>query len=177
MTESSEKLKKLLEERGVKWESQYGGALGRLVDIFDEQIAGAILMRATENADSIKNAIARSGMTLAEENEKFRGTVFEASKTARQLKEEIANAQSVINTAKMVAENTVTDAQDAKVLNLYKSLLTAGKDVFGEERMTDSAIESICESASYIVWRTIMGPKFDELNDVRMITGQRGKRL
>lgn len=177
MTESSEKLKKLLTERGIKWETQYGNALEKLVNILDTELAEAMLLRSAENAETIIRRINNAEDRFDETKRALANSIMELQKKASVLQELVGSAQTIIDTAKKVSENTITDAKDAKTLMLYKSLLTAGKEVFGEERMTDSSIASICESASYIVWRTVMGPKFDEQDDVKMFNGRRGARL
>ena len=44
----------------------------------------------------------------------------------------------------------------------YKEMLHVTRDVFGDDAMTDDVICKAIEAASYGMWRSIMGPKFDE---------------
>ena len=153
MTELSENLKKYLEQKGIQWETQYGGAMARLVNIFDEGFAELIFQKQADNAAAIKSSVDNATKYLCREESNANTMIQKLSK--------------LVDAAKSISEGTVTDAQDVKVLMLFKSLLNAGKEVFGEERMSDSAIESICSSASYIAWRSIMGPKFEEKDSRR----------
>ena len=162
MTDLSEKLKSLLEEKGIKWETQYSGALARLVNIFDETIAELIMVKSTENVQKVIGGIASAEYSLTQSRERLNDSIIKSNRQAEELKK-------IIDAAEKVREGTVSDAQDVKTLNMFKALLSAGKDVFGDERMTDSAIESVCNSASYIVWRGIMGPKFEGKDEPRIL--------
>lgn len=141
MQESSEMLKKILEERGIEWDKLYSSALQRLVNTFDEEIAGVMFQRAYENAE---HAVAKAKEAENNVRECGRTLVYYRDN----LNEAIERAAKVIE----MASEKIQNPKESSALILYKSLLQAGKDVFGEERMSDSAIASICQSASYIVY-------------------------
>lgn len=44
-------------------------------------------------------------------------------------------------------------------LNLYTAILSTTKDIFGEENLTEAVMVKLLETASYGIWRTIMGSK------------------
>ena len=155
MTELSEQLKKYLEQKGIPWETQYGGAMARLVNVSDEGFVEIVFKKQADNAYEIKNSVDVAVKSL-----------YQQERNATDL---VKKLSVLIDSAKTIAEGTITNPQDAKIFSLYKSLLVAGKDVFGEERMSDSAIESICSSASYIVWRSVMGPKFEDKEEPRFL--------
>jgi len=164
MNKSTEMLKEMMEKRGIKWQTSFTGALARLVNILDEETAGIMFQKAVENTEFAISKVTAIKEEAERENQR-------AAYVFSRLSDLVDKAEPIIKAANAVKENTITDPQDVKTLVLYKSLLNAGKEAFGEERMTDSAIESICESASYIVYRSVMGPKFDTDNNLK------GRRL
>jgi Mg2+ and Co2+ transporter CorA len=155
MNKSSEMLKEACIKKGIDWNSTYAGALGRLLDVFDSEIADAMLTKANEKLDEM----------LA----KLNGCEGDITNARRKLESEqyqlnvlVTKAEKATEALRTLSETKLSDAKNVETVNLYKLLLKSGKDVFGEERMTDSAIASLCNAASYIVWRDIMGPKGEE---------------
>jgi len=162
MLKSSEMLKAAFERKGIDWSTKYSGALAMLLDVFDTEIADAMVQRAVERVDSLTDK--------ANQIENDLNTMRRAFQQNKRAAEETAEkAEKAVEAMKAMKEGVLTNPRDAESLSLYKQLLKAGVDVFGQERMSDSAIASICESASYIVYRTVMGPKHDE-NDTRPVT-------
>lgn len=66
----------------------------------------------------------------------------------------------------------VNDPKMLDTLNFYTALLKRTQDVFGAEKMTEAVIIQLLETASYGIWRSIMGAKYDEQSSPKA-----GKRL
>lgn len=66
----------------------------------------------------------------------------------------------------------VNDPKMLDALNFYSALLKRTYDVFGSEKMTEAVIIQLLETASYGIWRSIMGAKYDE-----QFIPKAGKRL
>ena len=62
---------------------------------------------------------------------------------------------------KGVSEEIVTDPKLLDTLNFYTALLSRTQAVFGAEKMTEPVIVKLLETASYGIWRSIMGGKFE----------------
>ena len=63
---------------------------------------------------------------------------------------------------------TFDDPKLNDALNFYCAMLSAVKDVFGGDKMTEAVIVQAVEAASYGVWRSIMGSKYgDESTEPR----------
>jgi hypothetical protein len=58
-----------------------------------------------------------------------------------------------------IAEHVITDKSTIDGILTYRKMLEATVDVFGAEKMTDEVICKAVESASYGMWRSIMGSK------------------
>lgn len=56
----------------------------------------------------------------------------------------------------------VNDPKMLDTLNFYSALLKRTQDVFGAEKMTEAVIIQLLETASYGIWRSIMGGKYEE---------------
>lgn len=56
----------------------------------------------------------------------------------------------------------VNDEKLVDALNLYRAMLSDTKQVFGDDKMTEAVIIHAIEAASYGMWRSIMGGKFDD---------------
>ena len=56
----------------------------------------------------------------------------------------------------------VNDPKMLDTLNFYSALLKRTQDVFGAEKMTEAVIIQLLETASYGIWRSIMGAKYEE---------------
>lgn len=56
----------------------------------------------------------------------------------------------------------VNDPKMLDTLNFYTALLKRTQDVFGAEKMTEAVIIQLLETASYGIWRSIMGAKYEE---------------
>lgn len=67
----------------------------------------------------------------------------------------------------------VNDPKMLDTLNFYSALLTRTQDVFGAEKMTEAVIIQLLETASYGIWRSIMGAKYEEQSSPT----KAGKRL
>ena len=61
-----------------------------------------------------------------------------------------------------VSKEIVTDPKLLDTLNFYTALLLRTQAVFGAEKMTEPVIVKLLETASYGIWRSIMGGKFDD---------------
>lgn len=61
-----------------------------------------------------------------------------------------------------VSKEIVTDSKLLDTLNFYTALLSRTQAVFGAEKMTEPVIVKLLETASYGIWRSIMGGKFDD---------------
>lgn len=56
-------------------------------------------------------------------------------------------------------DGTIRDEKLIDALNLYTAILRNTKEIFGEENLTEAVMVKLLETASYGVWRSIMGPK------------------
>jgi hypothetical protein len=60
---------------------------------------------------------------------------------------------------KKMADGTIRDEKLIDTLNFYTEVLKRTKEIFGEENLTEAVMVKLLETASYGVWRFIMGPK------------------
>lgn len=79
------------------------------------------------------------------------------------IEERIKAAQTQIEylTTAIIAES-IDDQNIANGLALYKGILKSTVEIIGEEKMTETAICQLIETAGYGVWRAIMGSKGTE---------------
>lgn len=61
--------------------------------------------------------------------------------------------------AESLKECAITNPNTRDALNLYTAILTTTKDIFGEEKLTEQVMIKLLETASYGIWRSIMGSK------------------
>ena len=64
--------------------------------------------------------------------------------------------------ADVMQEHSIVNPQLKDAFALYCAILDKAKATFGDEKMTESVIVQILETASFAVWRGIMGSKFDD---------------
>lgn len=64
--------------------------------------------------------------------------------------------------ADVMQEHSIVNPQLQDAFALYCAILDKAKATFGDEKMTESVIVQILETASFAVWRGIMGSKFDD---------------
>ena len=82
------------------------------------------------------------------------------------LEERIAQVEEKVTAYKEGAEREiVNDDRLLDTLNFYTALLARTQAVFGAEKMTEAVIVQLLETASYGIWRSIMGGKFTDPKD------------
>lgn len=54
---------------------------------------------------------------------------------------------------------TVSDQSVMDAVNAYTLMLTRSKEILGPEGMTEEVTKQIVETAGYVMYRTVMGPK------------------
>lgn len=64
--------------------------------------------------------------------------------------------------ADVMQEHSIVNPQLQDAFALYCAILDKAKSTFGDEKMTESVIVQLLETASFAVWRGIMGSKFDD---------------
>lgn len=67
--------------------------------------------------------------------------------------------------AESLKECAITNPNTRDALNLYTAILTTTKDIFGEEKLTEQVMIKLLETASYGIWRSIMGSKNGDDNN------------
>ena len=91
---------------------------------------------------------------------RFRSTCDSAQVKANILSGLIKQAQEVIEP---LGENLdtvkVSDQNLRDAVNAYTLILSRTKQVLGDDAMTEAVIVQLLETASYGLWRSIMGPK------------------
>jgi len=151
LNESSEMLKELCVERGIEFKPQYATALGKLLEIFDEDLAFAMLQKADERLTANETTM---NMAL----QKAEGLNRTLIVKERDLIGLVSRAEKAIESMKAVTDDRLDDSKNAETVRLFRMMLKAGVEVFGADRMTEGAIDSICKAASYSVWGTIKKP-------------------
>lgn len=64
--------------------------------------------------------------------------------------------------ADVMQEHSIVNPQLQDAFALYCAIIDKAKATFGDEKMTESVIVQLLETASFAVWRGIMGSKFDD---------------
>ena len=64
--------------------------------------------------------------------------------------------------ADVMQEHSIVNSQLQDAFALYCAIIDKAKATFGDEKMTESVIVQLLETASFAVWRGIMGSKFDD---------------
>lgn len=64
--------------------------------------------------------------------------------------------------ADVMQEHSIVNSQLQDAFALYCAIIDKAKSTFGDEKMTESVIVQLLETASFAVWRGIMGSKFDD---------------
>lgn len=151
-------IKQRLIEKGLT--PQQAGA--KAVEVMQELIA--------EDSGCIDNITAgylRKVNDMCQENEKqvklansnFASINNQMIEMFRELREtkDVVEKWEAGERSKIVNDEKLVDA-----LNLYRAMLSDTKQVFGDDKMTEAVIIQAIEAASYGMWRSIMGGKFDD---------------
>ncbi len=150
---------------------------------------------SSKTFDMAEKAIAESAVDgVATANARLRGferqvesTVFEVRQLAASTKANLEQSKSQIdaldNATKRAASVerkvdeklsqlmasvdsiTIKDAALLDAVNVYTLILDRTKQVLGEDALTEAVVVQLLETASYGLWRSIMGPK--DSNDRR----------
>lgn len=64
--------------------------------------------------------------------------------------------------ASKLGRSYIQDEHTRNGIAAYREVLHATRDVFGDEAMTEAVICKAIEAGSYGMWRSVMGPKFDD---------------
>lgn len=102
--------------------------------------------------DRLNSEVAKSAEVLKKINEsaaRNEDMMNRAEKAVREYK----------NYADSLKNNAILNPDTRDALNLYTSMLTATKEIFGEENLTENVMIKLLETASYGMWRSIMGSK------------------
>lgn len=91
---------------------------------------------------------------------RFRYTCDSAQSAAGILSDLIKQAQEVIEPLSDNLDTVrVSDQNLRDAVNAYTLILSRTKQVLGDDAMTEAVIIQLLETASYGLWRSIMGPK------------------
>lgn len=91
---------------------------------------------------------------------RFRSTCDSAQSKANVLSGLIKQAQEVIEPLGDNLDTVkVSDQNLRDAVNAYTLILSRTKQVLGDDAMTEAVIIQLLETASYGLWRSIMGPK------------------
>lgn len=96
---------------------------------------------------------------MAAESEMLNNSIDRAEKTYKNLRERIDEMTVAVDSV------TVKDPGIMDAINAYTLILTRTKQVLGDEALTEAVLVQLLETASYGLWRSIMGPK--SVNDTR----------
>lgn len=75
--------------------------------------------------------------------------------------------------ADVMQEHSIVNSQLQDAFALYCAIIDKAKATFGDEKMTESVIVQLLETASFAVWRGIMGSKFDDGGNKKVRTLQK----
>lgn len=142
--------------------------------------------KAVEAVENI--LIENSGVGLDTVRKAVEDIVYAANRAEIKLgsiSEQLANYESDVNAVeekvaayvKGASEEIVTDPKLLDTLNFYTALLSRTQAVFGAEKMTEPVIVKLLETASYGIWRSIMGGKFDGETEHADYTKKAERRL
>lgn len=161
MNEKTMSLRDALIERGVPHSAFNSVGYKAVEALISEGIGVDGLATARREVDSLRDTT--------------RDTAIMIEKSTAEFNKEICTLQGKVNAAntkleqlesleKKMAGGTIRDEKLIDALNLYTAILRNTKEIFGEENLTEAVMVKLLETASYGVWRSIMGPK-GEKND------------
>lgn len=93
-------------------------------------------------------------------NDSISSRILSARSASQHLESIVKDAREAIgDLSGAVDEVHVGDETIRDAVNAYTLILTRTKQVLGEDAMTEAVICQLLETASYGLWRSIMGPK------------------
>lgn len=120
--------------------------------------------------DTLRNVVNKLAEEVAAERHSIRSNSYDFTC----LKEEIAELDKKVTAYKEGAEREIiNDDKLLDTLNFYTALLSRTQAVFGAEKMTEAVIIQLLETASYGIWRSIMGGKYNEESGTPTKAGRR----
>lgn len=133
----------------------------KAVTVTEEAIANNEIS-SSETAKKLVSRLSDSVRSCSAEVLRLKQDVRDASST-------MAGVKRMVDSAELSArEMAITDSKTLEGIATYAKVLDATKDAFGAESMTEAVICKAIEAASYAMWRSIMGPKFND----RAISGK-----
>jgi len=140
-----------LEKQGATKSQLTAGVIPMIIDgMTDEEISKSATMR--EQVDLMKERIEQAG-----------GEANRVDKHLREVKEQYREITELLEQVEISArERTISNPTIVDGVNAFAQMLEAGRDVFGDDKMTEAVICSIVNAASYGYWRSIMGGKFQD---------------
>lgn len=133
----------------------------------ESKIVGMIEEILAENADVVDGTVLSYKKSVERDLEKQKEVLWklgrETEKLQRCLKEMNEKlAETRTDVSKAVSEykgRVIEDTKMKDALIMYSHMLGITKEVFGEEKMTESVMMQAIEAGSYAIWRGIMGSK------------------
>ena len=117
---------------------------------------------ANAYANRLANAISGSANAIRAENAKAKAIAEGLESATKSASDTMARLDQLATAADKL---TLTDSTLLNAINTYTLILSRTKEILGEEALTEAVIIQLLETASYGLWRSIMGPKGD--NDKR----------
>lgn len=120
--------------------------------------------------DTLRNAVNKLAEEVAAERRSIRSNSYDFTC----LKEEVVELDKKVTAYKEGTEREIiTDNKLLDTLNFYTAILSRTQAVFGAEKMTEAVIIQLLETASYGIWRSIMGGKYNEESGIPTKAGRR----
>ena len=134
----------------------------------NEQMLGSKTYTILE--DAVTNNVISDSETARQAIEAIEKRVRNTSEDIRKLSNENArmkydyeSIEKKLEQAEIsVEQHVIRDPTVIDGIVAYRKTLESTRDVFGDENMSEAVICKAIEAASYGMWRSIMGPKFDE---------------
>lgn len=115
--------------------------------------------RLTEKLDESSRALDKKLTNSFSMDQRLDDRINEAEDTLGKLNKRVAELNVAVDNI------TVKDPGIMDAINAYTLILTRTKEVLGEDALTEAVLVQLLETASYGLWRSIMGPK--NVNDKR----------
>lgn len=153
-------LKTALKERGLTDQQLTAKAVTVMEQMLAEDCCG---VTTVETAKALVEEVKEAQRSIKHDISYANRGIESLSNYIKQFENRIARMDEKVSAYEESKKAEIIDDEKLlDTLNFYTALLQRTQNVFGAEKMTETVIVQLLETASYGVWRSIMGGKFPE---------------
>ena len=125
--------------------------------------AGVVSETANEYAKNLQTEMERSRDAIV----KLGSVLKYMEDRVNRMKSDVSSITDAVNDfVDANKQKVVEDPRTKDAILAYQQMLTITQSIFGEENMTEAVMIKTIEAGSYCFWRSVMGGKFENDNDI-----------